>query len=153
MQVLGGAINEVAGRFLRGSSALQAVFLSINGETPTPELITNHIDGSALIIDPIKHPYCPGSLTLAMVELAHPMPESFLVTRHEYVLAGDLTTRRIRAEDLQQSIRKQLRMIRDYRMELIDYDPIDRLPLAEDRVDEDLDGLRRSFSSFIHHLE
>jgi hypothetical protein len=154
MLPLGGAIRAAAGQYLRGTADLRAVFLSVNEETPTPELNTTHIEGSPLITDTVRHPFCPGSLTLALDDLAHPMPETYQVTRHEFALAGHMSTRRRRSITLQQAIRQQLALIRDYDdMNLLDYDPIARLSRASDKEDQELEGIRSSFRSFLHHLE
>ena len=153
MLPLGGAIHGATTQYLKVSNDLQAVFLSINAVTPTPELNTTHIEGVPLITAVDRHPFHSGSLTLATENLLHPMPDTFQVTRHEHVLSGDLETRRARTTALQQSIRHQLCMIRDHQMQFLDYDPLERLPNAIDKEDDALDGLRRSFLSFLHYLE
>ena len=67
------------------------------------------------------------------------------------MLTGDLPSRMERNETLLLTIKKQLRCI--YNHEFIDYDPIARLPLIEDRVDTKLGGIRNSFRSLLHYLE
>ena len=153
MRPHGDSLKGVTLRLLRVTNDLLATYQSINSCTPNPELETTHLDAGLLITGDANgvNLYHVGSLSIAAHHLQSPPLESVTVSRHEYMLAGDMVTRIRKSRNLQRTIEQQLRMI--YNHEFIDYNPIARLPETDDRQDDKLAGIRNSFRSLLNYLE
>ena len=153
---IGNTLNARTRSYLQICNDLHAIYEGVNAETPSQDLGTTHIDGYP--IPTVPGPYHAGSLSLATDTLGHALRDPFAVTRHEYVLAGDLETRISKNDTLQLTIMKQLRAVRDNNLDFVDYDPIVRLPKTERGVDVasidvELKGLRDSFISLLDYLK
>ena len=154
---LGNALQSLTKGYLQACNDLHAIHEGVNAETPSKDLGTTHIEGYSISGAEVG-PYHTGSLSLAIDHLGHALSDQFTVTRHEYVLAGDLETRISRNDTLLTTIQTQLRAIHGHAVEFLDYEPIARLPKTVDgtdmaTIDTELTGLRNSFISLLTYLK
>jgi hypothetical protein len=153
MRQLGTSLYKTTHRLLSVSNDLLAVVHSINSRASPQELDITHIDGGNLLR--MDHgddlPFHVGTVSMAAEYLSSGGPDHFQVTRHEYILSGDIEHRLYENKTLQNTIAKHLGVI--YEERFLDYDPEPVLDAVEPRNDAKLDALRNSFVSFIHHLE